>query len=635
MDKEVTLDSIRSFDPTDTICYLSSFQLVPANLEKTPMIEFAVGSFILSCKKEGETKPKKETLRKFLSEAGHFFFFCPRFDKRSPLVHAFANYYHFIREGDFAQNAEALYRHFLPHNKLIRKKLGFSVSEAILFSSAILKNITFKMHKSKSKRNILTYRLTKSEYYDPSFFVEPPKDVTKTWAKAIKFPASDFDDIIKARNRKSFKNYINALTLHLDEKKETGASPLKDSLLENPVWERPIIQISPSYLIPFPPYVFRCLPRLFHDELINDESYRGKYISTKGKISESWLSDIIERVFQRKAIHQGVRYGKSYGFPDVDIIVEHKDFLLFFECTSHLVSKLAKKGRIEFILNDLDKTVRKCYLQAKRAKLAYRKGELQIPLKGKPTRLITIIVTDTQYPNLFLDLARGSYLKSVIDSDDYPYIISIRDLDEITRFGNADLLVRFIIERINLSLEPRIFCSDEVDYFKLFLKPEYEEIKGSVLSKKIYFSYVGHSPPLTSVDGQNWIATLKRMIELDQFIMLKVEAPTIRDKVNFALGILHEIYGERQATLHHAVFDLPHYEQIVKSYKASGEKCRALCWEDMNHYFAIFRGSKEKAFLRKLSDGRINDDLNLFVTFDSDLWNEIQRKAPRKHSLRT
>lgn len=626
MDEETFFDYIGSFNPIDTISYLSSYQLVPLNSQKIPMIEFAIGSFI-SISKMGKKKPKRQVLKKLLSERGRFFFFFSPLDRKNPLADIFASHYHFIRgDASYIQTVEAISKHFLPYNTIIKRKFGFTVSQALSFSDAILGKITLQMMAFEPEKVDFNHTLSKSQYYDPSFYVEPPRDLTVTWTKAIKFSVSDLDRIIN-KNRKAFNSFLDALTFDFEESVKSKRFLPQDRFWDNPIWKKPIIKISSNYLIPFPPYILRCLPRLFHNELIRDAKFRGKYIAIKGEIAESRLVKILNGIFPKRAIHKRVRYGKSYGFPDVDAVVEHKDFLLFFECTSHLISKLAKIGNMKSVLYDLDKTVKKCYLQAKRAKQAYERGDLHIPIRGRPTRLITIIVTDTPYPNLSLDLAHGNYLKSFIDQDDYPYIVSVNDLEEITSITNANLLVKFITERINLSHHPRIFCFDEKDYFRLFLKPEYEEMKAEVLSKVENFFYVGHGPLAALSSGQNWVASLKRLIELDQFMLLKVGAPTLRDKINFALGVLSEIYGDPKEALNHAILDFPHYRQIVKSYKRLGKKCKAICWEGMEQYLRIFRKSREvRAFVRKLETRRINDEVNLLITFDSNLWDEILKK---------
>src|SRR5207245_1191627 len=110
------------------------------------------------------------------------------------------------------------------------------------------------------------------------------------------------------------------------------------------------------------------------------------------------------------------------------------------------ISPNSWEGNPNAIQYDLDKSIKKCFLQAKKAKEAYQNGTLKLPLSRNPTKFVTVIVTDESFPNLLLDVLKGNYLKSLVAGGTYPYIISARDLERVLRRVRARKFVDFVDE---------------------------------------------------------------------------------------------------------------------------------------------------------------------------------------------
>jgi hypothetical protein len=615
-------NQLQNYDSAKVLASLSAFQLVHANSEKTPFIEFAVASYLSDCK-FGTKEPPMDEIKQFLSAVGNLFKKKSANEKINPLNAAFSGHHMYMRHiGAPAQKMEAYFRRFKMHNDFIIKKLGFSVDASLIFVTGMLNQIYAKVSTVSVPNDI---ELTKEDYYDFSFFVEPTKDLISKWADAITFTKNEMQDIFAVELHGAFDNYLNKMTLDLDENLIFDST---NCLSSNPFWIKPIVKIGKKLLIPFPPYLLDCLSKMVHNELTYDPAYAGTYMSKKGGVAESWVADLLQKIFPTDQIHQNVRYDRHHGYPDADIIVEHKDFLVFIECTTRWLSETTMKGDVGSIRKDLDKSVRKCYNQALRAIDAYKKGLLKIDLKGNPKKFITIIMTDTLYPNLTIDLKYGSYLNSLVRHGMYPYIISLFDLDDITDVVDADLFVEFIQERLRMFNQPNIICLDELDYLRFYLKPEYQEMKESINKKQISLIYTGHGDPIPKLHVDT---LLSEVMSDEKFAILKIDDMPLEQAPYLVMKILYSIYHDYDVVLKHMVLSLKNYHELIDSYKSQGKTCKAIGWEGMEEYLTTFAGSEGKEFFSQLTQHG-TEDVNLIVTCETDMFKKLNINPAKKKS---
>ena len=613
---DLTRNRLKNFEPIKVLSSISAFQLIPSNYEKIAMIEFAAASY-LSIPKRGKEDPPISDIKKFLSVVGSVFKDSLKNVRVDPLAISFIGQYEYTRHiGSPLQKIEATLRRFKIHESFIKQKLGFSVDEALFFVVEIMKTIMDRMDKAPHPPSI---SLSKSQFYDLSFYVPPSKKLIDYWSRAISFTESELKDLFPSKLQVSFQNYLAKMTLDINE---GVAFDSTNTLSANPLWSRPLVRINSKYLIPFPPYLLNCLSRRFHEELTYDQTYGGKYMAQKGGVAESWVADLMSRIFPEDQTHRNVRYDKAHGFPDADLVIEYGDFLLFFECTTRWLSEDTMKGDLESIRKDLDVSIRKCYNQARRAIKAFGDGKFKLLLKGTPTKFVIIIVTDTLYPNLTMDLQHGTYVKSVVGQDEYPYIISIFDLDDITNVVDANLFLKFVQERLELFHHPHIICMDEVDYLRLYLKPEYKQLKNSILEKKANLVYRGRGEILPTLDTSS---LLDSIINQDKFAVFKVCGLPVEEAPKVVMGILYAVYGDWKTVLRHVIFNLEGYYELVNSYRAQGEKCKAIGWEGMEEYLKKFSGKEGKEFYERLI-GEGLDDVKIVVTCDTNMYQDLVKK---------
>jgi len=332
--------------------------------------------------------------------------------------------------------------------------------------------------------------LEKSKLYDLSFFVTPSKELIDTWSHAITFRENELINLFPECIHAAFRKYLATNALVVGERLDFDSD---NPLSINPLWSSPILRIQSLYLIPFPTYLLASISQVLHRQIVGDQTYVRRYVGLKGHIIESWLEDMLRDIFPRDQIHRGARYDRNHGYPDADLVIEYKDYLLFFECTAKWVSEKSKQGDQKTIHEDMDDSIRKCYQQTQRAIEAFKNNDLELPLKGNPHKFVRIIVTDTLYPNLAIDLQHGTYLNSVVEGDEYPYIVDIFSLDDMVKIIDADKFLQFLEERLQISRLPWLICMDEFDYLRLFLKPDYEQTKSHIVSKDLNLIYRARS----------------------------------------------------------------------------------------------------------------------------------------------
>ena len=615
-DIDAALAKLSQCDKLELLSLISSFQTVPTNLQKTSMLEFAAAC-VLGSDIHGNTVVQQSAVDELLSSAGSSFKHGVENANADPLVIAFTGMHEFMRGvGSPLQNIEGTIRRFSEHEPFIRSRLGFGVKEALSFATRIIDGIMYKMSDIKQPPPVL---LTKQQYYDFAYYVQPPQDLIRAWSKAIRFSRGEYLEPIPSELHEAASRYLDTMTLEV-------SNPISfdklNTLCPNPLWERPVVRTADQYAVPFPFYLIQNLSRRLHRELVRHSEYVGTYVASKGKVAETWVADLMKRLVPSEQIHKNVRYDKSHGYPDADVIVESGKYLIFFECTTKLLSEKTMQGDLDAIRSNLDASIRKCYNQAQRAIRAFNEGNLQVDLRGNPQKFITVIVTDGLYPNLTLDMQRGTYVRDVVRGGPYPYIVSLFDLDQITEAVDIDLFVRFLNERISMSETPFIVCMDEADYLNLFLKPEYEEIKKMTVAREITMNYVGHGEIPRQIST---LEMFKRIINEDKFALIKVHADSTDKAVKTVMSVLYSIYVDWDVVLKHMVFGLKDYRCLVESYKNRGTKCKLLGWEGMEETLRWFSGEEGKRFWSDL-EARGLDEVNLVVTCDTDMYKEVYKE---------
>jgi hypothetical protein len=603
-------DELSSFDPQKMIALAYSYMLHPSNFRKSAMIEFA--TLLAACHCRGNKQPSKNDTAHLMRRIGSLFRECGTEEYKNLLDFGFVIQGLFVgQQGDLDQVIELTWKRFESHDSFLEKKLGFNVANAIFFAKSLLSSILAKMSNTKGPKPVM---LTKEQEYDFSYFVDPDDQLVEAWEKAIQFSEDELVRLVPQHLAQRFKCYLRGVTIDLVE-----LPRISNPLESNPLFEKPIIKFRNKYVIPVPAYVLGYLSLRLHRELLADTEYRGKYISLKGRVLEESAHEKLRMIFSFGQVFRNIRYRDSGKKVEADIIVAFRDCLIFVECTTRWITGASRRGNPIAIRRDLDKSIRKCYLQARRARQAYQNGHLRLKLKNRPAKFLTIVVTDTLFPNLLLDMSDGTYVKGLVQDHDYPYIVSIFDLEFIAEMLDADKFIEFVLERIDLYEHPHIICTDESDYVKLFLKPEYKKIKQALISGYHTLSYIGPEVVTQRQVLSNPLHIILDAIGSDGFMLLEFRGGYSKEMVENAMGLLYLVYDDWDKVLPHMVFDAKGFNVVVQSYRQQGKKCRAIAWEGMNEYLKHAVSDEAKQFSQKLRDGSIREDVNILIPFETDL----------------
>jgi hypothetical protein len=631
-DNMLVLGDLRELDPLETISVISAYKVQPENSHKEAMIEFAMRLATSYCR--GSRRPTTHELQSFIQRVGEFYRHYSITNVR-PLEMVFTNYALFDNrvEGNLEQTIESLWKRFEKYDMFLEKKLGFNVANAIFFASGLLSTITNRMKKTKPSK---IKKLNKSEYYDFAFFVKPEDRVIKDWSNAIRFSFEELISIFPKHLRTKAKRYLEFATIPLNTLPE-----LQDPLDENPLFGAPIIKFrNEQHIIPTPYYLLHGLSSRLQKTLCEDPKYRGRYGKSKGEMLEEWTNEELRLIFRSGRLFKRVRYESASSQPDVDIIVNYGEYLIFVECTTKGIPQASRKGISMSIENTLANSIRKCYLQALRAKRAFVEGRLRLTLDPKPTKLVLMIVTDTLYPNLMSEFALArrfeadSYLDHLIQDKEYPYIISIYDLESIRRVADEKTFMAFFLERLNMYEQPYFLAYDEFDYFILFSKPQYDEIKQKIIRAQATLNYVAHLP--SPVMKPYTFHVLLDAIGSDRFVVLKIGDKYDKEYAFIAFYLLYELYCTWDVVMKHFVFDAKGFNALMREYKNKGVKCRAVVWEGMYEHLKfchdIGQDQDCRGIERKLKDGSIGNELNILITFSTDIYEDMRKSVGSKHA---
>jgi hypothetical protein len=455
----------------------------------------------------------------------------------------------------------------------------------------------------------------------------------KNWSKAIRFNLEEIEHLFSPNLLPKLRKYIEFVSIPLD-----NMPKIEDPLEADPLVETPIIKFHDELLIPTPYYLLHGLSSRLQLEMIGDANYGGKYGQDKGQVLEERASEELRLIFRSGKQFRNVKYESSGSEPDADIIVNYGEYLIFVECTTKGIPESSRKGNLASVDDTLARSIGKCYHQALRAKRAFMDGRLSLKLDSKPSKFILMIVTDMLYPNLLSEFiiakryGTDSYLTSLLQGKDYPYIISISDLESIRHLTNEQTFVSFLLERLSMYEQPYFTANDEYDYFILFSKSEYKEIKEKIIQVQTVLSYVAHLP--SPVVKPHIFKVLLETIGSDEFAIIKIGEKYDRTLPEIVFSLLYDLYCQWDAVLKHLVFDAKHFSSLMKEYEAEGRKCRAVAWEGFYEYLDFCKQTGHKIdcteIEQEIKSGSIGTRLNVLLVFPTDLYEKIREEKSKQ-----
>ena len=463
------------------MCWLSSCQAPPVNHEKVAKIEYALAVLLSIDYTDEKRNPSRKLIERILLEC------CRDFEKisinrktSSMLESLFPIGFLSVRGEAFPwQFANASLERYSPHDEWMERNLGFTVSDAIKFSKAIMKYCIKKDLMLNFRWNFPPFG--KREYYFPFYLYVPPEGyVEKYWKHIITIPYEKLQLIVPRDSHIRLGNYLSRMSLDIEKERPAINNPLDFNIL----YMKPLVKIDNEYILPIPRLLWQALSTTFHYDFLRDKNYLGRYIDEKGKAAERRMITALSKIFPMEELFPRVRYSKRKGWPDIDLVIDDEEATLFLECTAKWITIDAKIGKKEAIISDLRNSIEKCHKQLNRAIQAYKEGKLG-PFKSK--KLLPVIVIDDFIPGL-------EYLLQFCDflTKPRPYIINIYSLEILCEISEKREFLDFISMRMELSKLNIMFGTDEIDYFLHFKKygTKYIEMLKEVKMPLLYIAHM-------------------------------------------------------------------------------------------------------------------------------------------------
>ena len=478
--KSEVVRKARKCDPKELICWVSACQLPEVNSERAAIIEYALGVLTSLNYKIGTRKHKtsRKLVERLLHEAYVDIEKCIDSLSGSGLQIFFSLGFLTTRGEAFPwQFAQAALDRYGPHSEWMLEKLGFTIFDAIEISKAIMKR---QIRKSLESIPPSFPPFTEQQYYNPRYVFVPSRSAAIFWESSNVFSEDELKSLVPRAKHKELRRYLKRMSVKLGGIQSQIKSPAEHNVLTG----RPLVRMNDDFLIVLPRLLWQALSTTFHYDLIRDDSYRGRYIDSKGKIAEKRVKNCFEKIFRRNRVFSRVKYHQRQGWPDIDLVICDEDTTLLVECTAKWITQESKKGDLLAITTDLKTSIEKCGRQLDRAYLACSKGEIP---GANTKRILPIIVVDDP----ILGLERILRFCDVL-GEQRPYIINIYELDIITDLMNKEDFIEFVSKRIDLSRKKLIFALDEIDYFVLYKLHGFEEYVSIFEKTGSELHYIGH-----------------------------------------------------------------------------------------------------------------------------------------------
>ena len=436
------LRKIRKYDLDELLFWVSACQILRVNKERRALIEYMLAVLIAQYKYQAEQNKKvsaKIVKRLYLEAYKDFWESKDLVENGSRLQTFFPGSFLFIRGEAFAwQYAQAAQDRYAPHSKWMTRELGFDISDAISISKAIMRSMIKKGLTSNAPH---VPQFTREEYYNPKDLKIPARNIVEYWKSKITFSQETLHSLVPEILSAKIDNYLSRLTVDPDKIDYEINDPLEFNILSS----RPIVRMQKKIEMLVPSMLWRALSKTFHYDFLHDKAYLGRYIRRKGEAAERRLTGCFAKIFPNEKLFPRVRYSRRAGWPDVDLVAASGQTVLFIECTAKWITQASKRGNLVAIIDDLKKSIVKCFNQLDRAISAYRKGNL---VKNIPQACIAvpIIVVDDYIAELDFLLQFCDFIPKNL-----PYFINIYDLDIITDLVRQEDFIDFVRKSIELS----------------------------------------------------------------------------------------------------------------------------------------------------------------------------------------
>ena len=213
--------------------------------------------------------------------------------------------------------------------------------------------------------------------------------------------------------------------------------------------------------------------------------FSGQYQRERTKWLQQKIVDCLSRIFPLHHVYQNLTYpdfDKGDGSTtELDIAVHWGAFLILLEAKARQFRLESQLGDIGRLRSDIKANVEDAFDQARRAAkyidrtsnpefIEHSTGRRLIIPKGRIRRMYLVTVSQHLLAGLATRLSMFKEL-NLFRSEEYPFSISIADLETVTSFcDGADVLLHYIEKRLATQRESLEILADELDFFGAYLQ---------------------------------------------------------------------------------------------------------------------------------------------------------------------
>ncbi len=383
--------------------------------------------------------------------------------------------------------AEALY---CPHDVWFREHLGFTIAEAINLTRAIEKECGERFNKSAQRARTEAHRQA-SELVANNIATEDQRsDLINRIACALHFGQAESllaftkDELCEFSGipAKTSERFLRRMSQEFGFRNPSFPNSFTDSATApwdyNTLNERPIVTRNGKYWLFVGPLLRSALFTTFFFDFLADNSYWPTFKRERGIFLEKATANYLSRIFPAEMTILNPLYPNGEEMADVMVLHDHK--IILIQCKSKVLTYRSRIGAdFEALRDDIKKAIANSFEQGIRARdYLEANDEAKFTTEGKTfaidmsqvNGLYLVSVTSMPFQTHAARLANTNSILALFPHDDYPWSLSLGDLDVITQVLRSPAqFLHYLLRRRQVEKTSFQIHADEMDYLGFYL----------------------------------------------------------------------------------------------------------------------------------------------------------------------
>jgi hypothetical protein len=377
-----------------------------------------------------------------------------------------------------------------PHDAWFREHYGFTIAEAVTLFEAIGSEYEGRCERSRERARKEAHDETARLIAEGQTIEEQRSEFQTRIAcglhfgqaeKLLGFTAAELSEFgsLPIQTCQHFLDRVSQEFGHRNPAfPDSFTDPEKAGWDYNTLHERPVVTRGGRYWVFVPPLLRSALFHAFYFDLMLDEAYRPTFEKARGRFVETKTADCLRRIFPSDMTLLNPLYPSGEEMADVIVLHDHK--VLLFQCKSKALTYRARIG-VDFdaLRNDLRKAIGESFEQGVRARRYLQNGKGNSFLVGRArfaldmdhvNQVYLISVTSMPFQALAARLANSNSALGLFSGDEYPWALSLGDLDIITQVLRTPAqFLHYAARRRQVEGTSFSVYADEMDYLGFYL----------------------------------------------------------------------------------------------------------------------------------------------------------------------